>query len=140
MTIAEDMQAMEARPVWDGLWDRDEQGPYFRASRCGACSGHALGQREFCPHCLAKGGMTEVRVGRSGTLYAATTIHQLPEGFSRPYRAGYVDIGHGLRVFAHVSDRPRFGDRVVLTLAVLKTSPSGQPLSGPLYVAEEEAA
>lgn len=129
-------QLTEARPAWPGLWDTDESGPYLVGARCRRCGHVALGPREMCPKCFAGDALEEARIGRTGTLYSATVIHQGPSGFTAPYRVGYVDIEHGLRIFAHAaggSGAPQIGDEVELTIAPVRRSESNGDLTGPLY-------
>lgn len=126
------------RPIWDGLCDRDADGVYIVGGHCEACGGLALGPREICPHCLAAGCMSAVPIGRRGTLYTATVIHQGPTGFAIPFRVGYVDVEGGVRVFAHLDNgphRPAVGEAVTLTIAGLQTRDDGTVLTGPLYIA-----
>lgn len=134
-------------PAWDGVWDADGEGAFMIGGRCGACGGLALGLRPICPHCHKDGTLAAEAVGRRGRLYAATVIHQAPPGFEAPYRVGYVDIGEGLRVFAHIQadaengvPAPGPGDEVALRIAAVKTDPDGTARSGPFYAAVEGTA
>jgi uncharacterized OB-fold protein len=129
-------QEQHVAPAWPGLWDRDAEGPYLVAGRCENCGGHALGLREFCPHCHVSGRLREARLGRTGRLYSATVIHQGPAGFKTPYRVGYVDIEGGIRVFAHVDHgarAPAIGDTVVLDVQARASDREGRSLSVPIY-------
>lgn len=129
--------ATEAAPAWPGLWGIDEHGAYLIATRCGACGGAALGVREVCPHCLARGeGLGTERIGRRGRLYTATVIHQAPPGFEAPFRVGYVDLEDDVRMFAHIEHgerAPAIGDEVELAIATVRTDADGNPLGGPCY-------
>lgn len=129
----------EARPIRDGLFGEDADGAFLVGGRCGACGFVTLGARPICPHCLAEGAMGEEPIGRTGTLYTATVIHQAPAGFAAPFAVGYVDVEEGVRVFAHVetAPRPAIGGRVKLALAPLRTDADGGALVGPLYRAME---
>jgi uncharacterized OB-fold protein len=92
--------------------------------------------REFCPHCHIGGRMASEPMGRRGTLYTATIIHEAPPGFTAPYRVGYVDLSEGVRSFAHIAagdGAPQLGDEVELALVPIKTGPDGAPRIGPLY-------
>lgn len=127
--------ASAERPIWDGLFGEDARGPYLVGGRCAACGFITLGARPICPACLAEGTMGDEPIGRTGTLYTATVIHQAPAGFAAPYAVGYVDLDDGVRVFAHIETKPRpaIGSPVRLTLAALKTDADGTPRRGPLY-------
>lgn len=136
MEVAVAMNEDTGQAAWPDMWGADEKGAYFIAGRCAKCCKLALGLREICPHCLACGTMSEERIGREGTLYTATAVHQLPQGFSAPYRVGYVDVGESIRVFGHVEggdSAPRIGDRVKLAIAPLKTAGDGSALTGPIF-------
>jgi uncharacterized OB-fold protein len=127
----------ESRPAWPGLWDRDESGAYLIGGRCRSCGKLALGIREFCPHCHSASSLDAEPVGRSGEIYAETTIHQGPPTFRTPYRVGYVDIEDGVRVFAHIGqgdNSPRIGDRATLEIQEVGIDREGKPLSVPVYV------
>jgi benzoylsuccinyl-CoA thiolase BbsA subunit len=127
----------DAPPAWPDLWNRDREGAYLVAGRCEQCNGQALGLREFCPHCLARGSMREARVGRSGRVYSATVIHQGPSGYKTPYRVGYVDIEDNMRMFAHLEngpDAPAIGDLVTLDIRPLAADKSGHLMTVPVYV------
>lgn len=127
----------ETAPLWPGLVGSDDHGPFIEGGRCGACGGLALGVRDICPFCHAEGRMGQERIGRRGTLYSATIVHQAPRGFSAPFRIGYVDVEEGVRVFSHIETGPgaaQIGDSVTLTLGPVKTGEDGAALVGPLYV------
>ena len=129
-------QGDAVRAAVEGLWNADDDAAYLVGGRCSECSGVALGIRTLCPHCHAEDTMTEVRIGQRGTLYSATVVHQGPAEFEAPYRVGYVDVGDGVRIFAHIElgdDAPAIGDQVELTVRPVKTDSDGDPLSGPFY-------
>jgi uncharacterized OB-fold protein len=131
--------ANEAKPAWQGLWGRDAGGAYLVAGQCQKCGGHALGMREFCPHCSAQNTLQEDRIGRTGRLYSATVIHQGPSGFKAPYRVGYVDIEGGVRIFAHIENGaagPKIGDVVELDIDARMTDREGHPMTVPVYSAQ----
>jgi uncharacterized OB-fold protein len=127
-------------PAWEGLWDEDGDGAYLIGGRCGACGCLALGLRPICPRCHREGTLAAEPVGRRGRLYSATVIHQAPPGFDAPYRVGYVDIGEGVRVFAHIEDGPAApgpGSEVALRIVAVKRDSEGRALGGPFYGAAE---
>ena len=129
------------RPIRDGLMGVDGEGAHIVGGSCTACGFVTLGVREICPECWAEGTMQDVPIGRSGRLYTYTVIHQLPPGYDAPFAVGYVDLEDGIRVFAHIENRPEcllVDRRLRLTLAPLRRDDDGDWLSGPLYTAEED--
>ena len=138
MAEAKNDAAPASRPIWDGLTGGDADGPYILGGSCAACGGMALAVRPICPHCHASGRMTVAKIGRRGTLYSATVVHQGPEGFAAPYRIGYVDVEGGVRVFAHIDNgpnRPGLGQPVSLRIETLRSRSNGPAETGPFYVA-----
>ena len=140
-TIPGASRDLVGRPIWDGLMGLDDEGPHLVGGSCTACGFVTLGVREICPECWAGGAMEEVPIGRSGRLYTYTVIHQLPPGYDAPFAVGYVDLEDGIRVFAHIENRPEglvVDRRLRLTLAPLRRNADGDWLNGPLYTAEED--
>lgn len=127
-----------ARPIWEGLLGEDAEGPYLLGGSCGACGFVTLGVRDTCPDCWARGRMTMVPIGRKGMVYTCTVIHQVPQGFDAPFAVGYVDVENGVRVFAHLAQKPdpKPGAPVKLTASPLRRDKDGAALLGPLYVME----
>ncbi|TXL69863.1 hypothetical protein FHP25_37160 [Vineibacter terrae] len=124
--------------IWPGLMGADAAGAYLVGGRCASCGAVSLGLRDVCARCWSSGGMEAVPIGRTGRLYSATLVHQVPEGFDAPFLAGYVDLPEGLRAFAHIglgAARPAIGGDVVLQVAPIRKGKDGRMLSGPLYVA-----
>ena len=77
--------------------------------------------------------MAPAKIGRRGTVYSATRIHQAAAGFIVPFDAGYVDIEGGLRVFAHLGGSLAPGATVALEIGTIKTDKEGSARSGPIY-------
>ncbi len=80
--------------------------------------------------------MTEVPIGRQGTLYTYTILHQAPEGFQPPIAVGYVDLCDGIRVFTHLSPPSSgltLGMTLTLRLGPLKKDENQQDVYGPIY-------
>jgi uncharacterized OB-fold protein len=80
--------------------------------------------------------MTEVPIGRKGTLYTYTVLHQAPAGFQAPIVIGYVDLDDGIRVFTHL--KPPASDltpgmTLTLRLAPIKKDQNQQDVYGPVY-------
>jgi uncharacterized OB-fold protein len=132
-------QVVASRPIWEGLLGEDAEGPYLLGGRCEACGFVTLGLRDICPECWARGTMTMAPIGRKGSVYTCTVIHQVPQGYDAPFAVGYVDVERGVRVFAHLAQRPsapKPGMTVKLTAAPLRRDKDGAALIGPLYVME----
>lgn len=124
------------QPIWNGLLGRDELGAYLVGGKCSTCGFTTLGLRDICPDCWEHGTMKEVAIGRQGTLYTYSVIHQLPQGYEEPFAVGYVDLDDGIRVFAHLDNKREsltIGARLHLVSATLRRSDSGAPLNGPRY-------
>lgn len=135
-TPNEDLEKHADGPIWDGLYGEDAEGPYLIGGRCSKCGFVTLGARQICPGCLEPDTMGEEPIGRRGTLYACTVIHQAAEGFEVPFAVGYVDIGEEVRVFAHIENTVEsraLDGSVELTVAPLKTGADGAALLGPRY-------
>ena len=127
---------MVEQPIWNGLMGTDAQGAYLVGGKCSACGFTTLGLRDICPECWACGTMDETPIGRQGTLYTYTVIHQLPQGYDEPFAVGYVDLADGVRVFAHIDNSPEsltIGARLDLASAPLRNDDEGAVLTGPRY-------
>lgn len=120
-------------PAWPDLVARDESGAYLQGYRCSSCGRMTLGRREVCPACWKTNTLVPAKLGRRGTLYSATRIHQGPAGFAGAYDVGYVDIEGGLRVFAHLKGVLKPGAEVALDIGQVKTDGQGKPMTGPIY-------
>lgn len=134
MTAAE--HDLATRPIWDGLMGEDARGPFLIGGKCAKCGFVTLGVRDTCPECWSRNAMTPTPIGRRGTLYTHTVIHQVPAGYAAPFAVGYVDLEGGVRVFAHLENTPetlRIGGEVCLTAAKLRQDKDGAWLVGPRY-------
>ena len=128
-----------ARPLCEGLLGEDAEGPYLLGGFCEACGFVTLGVRDTCPECWARGKMSMVPIGRRGSVYTCTVVHQVPQGYDAPFAVGYIDVEKGVRVFAHLAQKPaspKPGVKVKLTTATLRRDKEGSALIGPLYVME----
>ncbi len=68
----------------------------LRAARCVSCGATSHPPRPRCRECWAP---TEtVELGRSGSLYAFTTVHVSTAQVPAPYTLGLVDFEPGVRV------------------------------------------
>ncbi|MBM3597133.1 MAG: OB-fold domain-containing protein [Alphaproteobacteria bacterium] len=124
-------QSSTAVPIWPALfgsefrWRLRRRRTLRGLRRYGARSARAVSSLP----CSGPDGSGQI--GRRGVLYNATVIHQGPEGFSAPYRVGYVDVESGVRVFAHMdngSRRPQLDQPISLAIATLRTARGGSRL------------
>lgn len=133
MTVSEESQMPE---IWPGLFGRDAQGPYLVGGRCSGCGSTTLQVRSYCPSCWQEDTMAEVPIGRAGTLYTYTVLHQVPPGFQAPLIVGYVDLDDGIRVFAHLkapSTGLTPGMTLTLGLGPVKKGENQHDIYGPVY-------
>ncbi len=140
---AADADSRQLPSIWPGLWGTNAEGPYLNGSRCKSCGHVTLEIRKICPSCWATGQMEAAPIGREGTLYTYTIIHQAPAGFAAPIAVGYVDLPEGVRVFAHLDPTPdtlRVAGKVALAIEPLKTAEDGTKLYGPRYRAVSATA
>jgi uncharacterized OB-fold protein len=87
--------------------------------------------------------METTPIGREGTLYTYTIIHQPPPGFEAPFAVGYLDLPEGVRVFAHLERTPetlRVGTNLFLAIEPLKKGEGGKLQYGPQYRATRTRA
>jgi uncharacterized protein len=122
--------------VWAGLVGEDREGPFLVGGQCTKCGFVTLGPRDLCPSCWTRNTMQPHPIGRTGTLYTYTVVHQLPPGYAEPFAAGYIDIEGGVRVFAHVENSSgglRIGGPLRLALEPLRKDDKGAWLYGPRY-------
>lgn len=128
--------------IWSGLFGRDAKGPYLVGGACSACGSVTLQVRRICPECWREQTMGEKPIGRRGTLYTYTVLHQVPPGFQAPLLVGYVDLDDGVRVFAHLAipaSQLRPGMPVQLHVAPVKKGEKQEDLYGPVYGPAEAA-
>lgn len=131
-------QPTASKPIWNGLMGEDAAGPFLQGAECTACGFVTLGVRDLCPECWSRATMRAKPIGRTGTVYSCTVIHQVPQGYDAPFAVGYVDVENGVRVFAHLANTPdtlRIDATVKLTAATLRRQSDGTALLGPLYKA-----
>lgn len=139
-TAADTATDLVERPIWTGLMGADAEGAFLIGGTCAACGFTTLGVREICPDCWAEGTMREAPIGRRGTLYTFTVIHQLPQGYDEPFAVGYVDLADGIRVFSHIDNTPNslvIGADLELASAHLRKDDDGAWLNGPVYRAHQ---
>lgn len=80
--------------------DDSKQTPSLLGSRCGKCETVVFPKMPVCPACLANASMTEVEIGRTGTLFSHTIARFAPKGFVAPFFQAFIDLPEGPRIFA----------------------------------------
>src|SRR5262245_8007213 len=95
-----------ARPISDGLFNAQPDGPRLRAARCIACAKLHFPASETCPYC---GGeeTTATFVGPTGRLRLFTAVANRPPGYRGPlpYGFGVVELeGTGLQVITRLTE------------------------------------
>lgn len=128
-----------ANSIWPGLWGEDQEGPYLVGGRCKSCGHVTFEARRVCPSCWSSAGADNVPIGRTGTLYTYSIVHQAPAGFAAPVAVGYVDLDDGVRVFAHLeqdAETLQIGRKLALSIDALKQRQDGALQYGPKYRAE----
>lgn len=88
----------ETKPFWDGLAAGE-----LRLQRCDSCRLTVFYPRAICPHCHHD-RLTWFTTSGSGTVYAVTVAHRVPEPFAdeAPYTIALVDIAEGARILTRV--------------------------------------
>jgi uncharacterized OB-fold protein len=125
----------EASIGYSIFYDQPDDGQVrLSGSRCPVCGDIRFPQRRICPNDLAECQRYAIR--GEGIIYETVLVHLPPAGFSVAYRAGYIDLDDGVRVFAHIAPEeghePASGDRVALTVGVVRTEDGG-PVLGPIF-------
>ncbi len=137
MTRAEALRTVapvpEPRPIADGLFAQDAEGPHLLAGRCTACARPHFPRGPVCPYCSAD-GCVEVRVGPAGWLRLYTAVTSRPPGYRGevPYGFGIVELSDSLRVVSRLTearlDRLRPGLPLRLVVEPLFTDEDGRPV------------
>ena len=120
------------RPVRDGLFVDDADGPRLLASRCGACGRLQFPVATVCPYCAAT-GCTAERIGPEGRLRLFTAVQTSPPGYrgTVPYGFGVVELD-GLCVITRLTEsrleRLRPGLAMRLVVDPVYTADDGEPV------------
>ena len=125
---ANEVKASGAIPsLWPGLSGEDAEGPYLEGAMCSACGTVTLGLRALCPQCWAQDSMQQLKLGRTGTVYTRTVIHQAPEGFE-----AQADLGElfGSLLFSAVGLNDRLLERLVADAQRLDGGFEGSDIRG----------
>ena len=77
-----------------------KQTPSLLGSRCGKCETIVFPKMPVCPACMANALMTDVEIGRKGTLFSHTIARFAPKGFVAPFFQAFIDLPEGPRIFA----------------------------------------
>jgi uncharacterized OB-fold protein len=109
----------------------DAQGTaHLVAGRCRACQAYSFPRAVVCTGCMSE-DIEKVALGREGTLYSYSIVHQAPKGWKVPYALGYVDLAEGVRVLAHI-DVPKDAIAIDMPLrlgiGVVGSDPAGAPM------------
>src|ERR1044072_4543255 len=75
-------------------------GPELAVSRCPKCGEHRYPPPALCV--AEPTPMQRVPASREGALAVAVHVHRPPQGFSRDFWLGYVDLPQGVRILAQV--------------------------------------
>lgn len=85
----------ELRPIVPYIGKDAQGGPALIGSKCGGCGEILIGRPAVCIRCGARGGMEEITLGKSGTLYNYTTVHRCLPGVPVPFVFAIVDLDGG---------------------------------------------
>lgn len=114
--------------------DADAEFTQLVGSRCPMCGDVRFPARNLCPTDLAECQPHSIR--GTGVIYEVVLVELAPLGFTAPYRAGYIDLDDGVRIFAQVATDggrdPSSGDRVTLSVGVVRVD-DGEPVLGPIF-------
>lgn len=122
-----------ARWIAPGLVERVGDGWRLAGCACASCDERFFPPVGVCARCLSR-DLRPVHLAREGIVHTVTTVVMAPPGFTPPYRLGWVNLADGVRVFGRIlppdGDEPPVGGRVEVTVAVLSTTPEGEPVYG----------
>ncbi len=131
-----------ARPISDGLFVTDDDGPRLIAGRCGTCGKPHFPSGPVCPYCGAEGAV-EARVGPDARLCLFTAVLSRPPGYrgELPYGFGVVELEGGLRVITRLTvarpERLRPGLAMRLVIEPLFTDDDGTQVLSYAFRPEE---
>jgi len=104
---------------------------FLVGSRCTECGSKFFPETLICADCTSR-AMERTHLAREGTVYTKTTVALAPEGFEAPYGIAWVDLPDGPRAFGQLedSDNVAIGDRVVVTVGVIRRNRDGRAVAG----------
>ena len=90
--------------VRDGLLDGDGE-PALVGGRCRECQSVCFPVQDVCPYCSEE-SVHEIRLSRTGTLWAWTAVTAAPPGYEGPvpYGFGVVELAEGVRVISRLTE------------------------------------
>ena len=94
----EGLEEKKAVPIISYLRVPEGDEPYLWGVRCKACGTNSLGPRLACPKCTTVDSLEEVRFGRQGKVWVATSCWQSYPGIPTPYIAAMVQLPEGVTV------------------------------------------
>ena len=91
-------------PVLSDAWEIVDGRPHLVGTKCGKCGQAFFPPRAVCTYCLTDEKVGRAVLGRTGQLYAATTIRIASKEFNPPYPFGYVILEpEGIRIPTQIS-------------------------------------
>lgn len=125
------------RPIAEGLFTEDVDGPRLLGSRCAECATVVFPQATSCPRC-GSDRVEEHGLARRGTLFTFTTQGFLPkEPYTGPeteesfagFALGYVELAGEVMVQTRLTEpdpqRLEIGMEMELVLVPFRTDPDG---------------
>ena len=106
--------------VKDGLLDVDGE-PALVGGRCRECQSVCFPVQDVCPYCSEE-SVHEIRLSRTGTLWAWTAVTAAPPGYDGPvpYGFGVVELADGVRIITRLTEadpaKLSHGQKMVLVL------------------------
>ncbi len=90
------------------FWREQPQRYNLLGTRCANCEGVYFPPRQVCPKCRREsvGRMEPAHLDGTGTVVAATVVHQAAPGFEDqvPYALAIIELDEGCRLTSQVTD------------------------------------
>lgn len=118
------------RFVGDNLIRGDLKHWEMVAQKCAACGKIAYPMKRVCPECFSE-DLSELPLGRQGTLHTFTVTHLGPPELETPYILAMADTPEGLKLMAQVAvpdplnHQLTVGMPVEVVLGKLRVDPDG---------------
>lgn len=110
--------------------------PVLVGCHCKDCGTRTFPAYPVCPKCMSENVERE-DMPKTGTVYAAATVHVGPAKWHKPFTVGYVDLDNGVRVFSHLKGNPQISDKVAIGLAQIGREANGTPINSFVFAKEE---